>query len=307
MSTYEQKREANVKRNEEMMRSLGMNDDAEALKAAQAQKKQRKKPVRMADLLPSRERSSRNEGKTVKYTYDHSDRALGIAKESKPRGPGTVVWNNSNCFDAKKAEAATTRADAFSAASALPNCVKQLLKSHVSGGFWLQLPSAFCMNMPDTITEPNPQVMFDLEGCNGDGLPEEVPDGDVWEAIWLPKGSYPGGGLSGGWRGFSLDNNLAVGDTIVFEKLEGYRLRGTIFRALPLAENEDYLARDPGEVEKAAKEQAEMKATTGKRRLAGAPAAPRPQPAGICARTSTELYGWLRSIEHIVVAVVVEQ
>jgi hypothetical protein len=39
----------------------------------------------------------------------------------------------------------------------------------------------------------------------------------VWEAIWLPKGGG-GGGLSGGWRGFSLDNNLAFGDTIVFEK-----------------------------------------------------------------------------------------
>ena len=45
---------------------------------------------------------------------------------------------------------------------------------------------------------------------------------------------------------------MAYGDTIVFEKLEGHNLRGTIFRALPLVENAGYLARDPQEVEKTA-------------------------------------------------------
>ena len=78
--------------------------------------------------------------------------------------------------------------------------------------------------------------MFDLFGRSGDGLPSEVPDGDPWEVIWLPKGKG-GGGLSGGWRGFCIDNDLAVGDTVVFEKLEGNLLRGSIFRAIPLANN----------------------------------------------------------------------
>jgi hypothetical protein len=160
---------------------------------------------------------------------------------------GSVDWINTDWPDRVKAEAAVARAQKFVGKSKLPAMTKVLLKSHVSGSFWLQLPTAFCKCMPDTIAARSPQVRFDLSGESGDGLAKEVPDGDVWEVIWLPKGRS-GGGLSGGWRGFSIDNSLAVGDTIAFEKLEGNLLRGTIFRAIPLAENEQYMARPAAEV-----------------------------------------------------------
>ena len=263
---YEAQRAANIARNQEFMRSVGIVDAVEdAKRQRDALKKKRSPRVKQAAMEPMRA-SKRNEGKKVSYTYDHSDRALGLQRESRPRGPGSVDWDNISCEDPEKSRAAAERAEAFAATSALPSCVKVLLKSHVSGGFWLQLPSAFCESMPQDMGL-NPQVMFDLYGRSGDGLPEEVPDDDVWEAIWLRKGSN-GGGLSGGWRGFSIDNNLAAGDTIVFEKLEGHFLRGTIFRAIPLAENKEYCSRPAEQVAKVAEEVAALKASGKKRRYA---------------------------------------
>ena len=263
---YEAQRAANIARNEEFMRSVGIHDVVEETKRQRdALKKKRSPRVKPAAMEPMRA-SKRNEGKTVSYTYDHSDRALGLQRESRPRGPGSVDWDNISCEDPEKSRAAAERAEAFAATSSLPSCVKVLLKSHVSGGFWLQLPSAFCASMPQDMGL-NPQVMFDLYGRSGDGLPDEVPDDDVWEAIWLRKGSN-GGGLSGGWRGFSIDNNLAAGDTIVFEKLEGHFLRGTIFRAIPLAENKEYCSRPAEQVAKVAEEVAALKASGKKRRYA---------------------------------------
>ena len=189
------------------------------------------------------------------------------AAGSGRHGVASVDWLNTEWPDKAKAEAAATRAQKFVGKSKLPATIKVLLKSHVSGSFWLQLPAAFCRCMPDTIKVRPPQVMFDLSGQSGDGLAEEVPDGDVWEVIWLPKGRT-GGGLSGGWRGFSIDNSLAVGDTIAFEKLEGNRLQGTIFRAIPLAENVEYMARPAAEVAKVAAEVAAGRAKGLKRRYA---------------------------------------
>jgi hypothetical protein len=157
---YEKEREQNIKRNSDFLRTLGMDEDTAALRAAAAADKgarKRPKTNKPAHTAPPR-RGARNEGKVVKYTFDFSDRKLGIARESRPRGPGTVVWDNTAVPDAEKAEAATARAEAYAAQSEHANtervCVKQLLKSHISGGFWLQLPSHFCKCMPDTILNP---------------------------------------------------------------------------------------------------------------------------------------------------------
>lgn len=232
----ERLRAANIARNEAFMQSVGIVDAvAEREKAKELMRKKRKASPRVKAVPDGPARASaRNEGKTVSYTYDQSDRALGIKGDRGPRGPGAVDWDNISCEDPEKSQAAAERAEAFAAKStATANCHKVLLKSHISGGFWLQLPSAFCGCMPQNM-DLNPQVMFDLYGRSGDSLAAEVPDDDVWEVIWLRKGGN-GGGLSGGWRGFSIDNSLAFGDSIVFEKLDGNFLRGTIFRAIALA------------------------------------------------------------------------
>ena len=81
-----------------------------------------------------------------------------------------------------------------------PAFVKLMLPSHVSGGYWLQAPYGI-----------------------GDFLPEDTTtvvlqcDGEEWKTVWLVR-SANNGGLSGGWRGFAVDQRLAVGDACVFTK-----------------------------------------------------------------------------------------
>ncbi|KAL3697233.1 hypothetical protein R1sor_011309 [Riccia sorocarpa] len=92
-----------------------------------------------------------------------------------------------------------------------PSFVKNMLKSHVSGGFWLGLPVAFCK----THFRHDQKVTLEDE------------DGVAWEAVYLHNKN----GLSGGWRGFALDHNLSDGDAIVFELVEPNRFKVQIERA----------------------------------------------------------------------------
>ncbi|XP_073352136.1 B3 domain-containing protein Os06g0194400-like [Aegilops tauschii subsp. strangulata] len=79
-----------------------------------------------------------------------------------------------------------------------PSFVKPMKQSHVTGGFWLGLPSQFCgLYLPgsdDTIT------LEDEEGVE-------------YKTRYLALKT----GLSAGWRRFALDHNLVDGDCLVFE------------------------------------------------------------------------------------------
>ncbi|KAH9620071.1 hypothetical protein KSS87_006904 [Heliosperma pusillum] len=80
--------------------------------------------------------------------------------------------------------------------AAYPSFVKTMLPSHVSGGFWLGLPSKFCdVNLPkqDCII-----VLVDEAGKD-------------FKTNYLAHKS----GLSGGWRGFSIHQALQKGDVLV--------------------------------------------------------------------------------------------
>ncbi|KAL6982871.1 hypothetical protein U1Q18_016266 [Sarracenia purpurea var. burkii] len=87
-----------------------------------------------------------------------------------------------------------------------PTFVKPMTQSHVTGGFWLGLPAYFCRrNLPrrdETVT------LVDEEG-------EEFP------TVYLARKA----GLSGGWRGFSIDHGLVDGDALVFQLI-----RPTVFK-----------------------------------------------------------------------------
>jgi hypothetical protein len=105
---------------------------------------------------------------------------------SAPRKRGEsakIDWDNSQFIDKAKAEsqfkAATAAAQASDhAPAAVP---KLMLASHISGGFWLQLPSALAEFLP-----PEHGGVKCILEC-----------GDEWEVVWLRKGPK-GGGLSGG-------------------------------------------------------------------------------------------------------------
>ncbi|CAI0558178.1 unnamed protein product [Linum tenue] len=91
-----------------------------------------------------------------------------------------------------------------------PSFVKSMLISHVTGGFWLGLPKSFCkMNLPK---RDEVMTLIDEEG-------NEHP------TIYLPRKT----GLSGGWKGFAVDHNLADGDALIFQLI-----RPTAFKVVSI-------------------------------------------------------------------------
>lgn len=115
--------------------------------------------------------------------------------------------------------------------------MKTMMSSHVSGGFWCQAP------MPASVA---------LDGCKGTVHYELGDEGQAfqhlpasefnnavknscpatWDVIWLPRAKGGGVGFSGNWRGFAIDQQLKVGDVILWELLPSKRtFRVYIFRA----------------------------------------------------------------------------
>ncbi|XP_022951157.1 B3 domain-containing protein At5g42700-like [Cucurbita moschata] len=93
-----------------------------------------------------------------------------------------------------------------------PNFIRSMLPSHVSGGFWLGLPSHFCKtHLP-----------------NRDGIVTLIDeDGDEYPTVYLARKT----GLSGGWKGFSVAHKLADGDAVIFQFIKPTTCKVYIFRA----------------------------------------------------------------------------
>uniref|UniRef100_A0A8R7PYG3 TF-B3 domain-containing protein n=1 Tax=Triticum urartu TaxID=4572 RepID=A0A8R7PYG3_TRIUA len=79
-----------------------------------------------------------------------------------------------------------------------PSFVKPMKQSHVTGGFWLGLPTQFCR-------------LYLLESDHRITLEDE--EGDEYETLYLALKTV----LSAGWRKFALEHNLVDGDCLVFE------------------------------------------------------------------------------------------
>jgi len=92
--------------------------------------------------------------------------------------------------------------------------VKHMMPSLVTGGYWAQAPTQLCSAMP--------QGTYGIHLRVGNVL---------WPVTWLQRPS--GAGLSGGWRGFAVDQRLCVGDAVVFQLRDGSKrvLDVHIFRA----------------------------------------------------------------------------
>ncbi|KAL3843926.1 hypothetical protein ACJIZ3_001329 [Penstemon smallii] len=101
--------------------------------------------------------------------------------------------------------------------SKYPSFTKLMLRSHVSGGFWLGLPMQFCReHMPK---EDKTMVLVD-------------EDEQAYDTKYLTVKN----GLSGGWRGFSLAHELVEGDVLVFQLIEPCKFKVYIVRASKLTE-----------------------------------------------------------------------
>lgn len=157
-------------------------------------------------------------------------------RSSGPRGSSTINWNNTDIPDPEKSKAQfEATQDAATASTSIKAVAKLMLASHVSGGFWLQLPTSLGEVLPDV--QGGVKMML-----------QEKESMDVWEVVWLRKGKK-GGGLSGGWRGFAIDLELNAGDSVLFEYLGSKidkadrdadapgTLLATVNRAIPLEDN----------------------------------------------------------------------
>ncbi|KAL3515265.1 hypothetical protein ACH5RR_022167 [Cinchona calisaya] len=101
--------------------------------------------------------------------------------------------------------------------SIFPSCVKYMLRSHVTGGFWLSLPKQFC----------------DLHLPKKDDIVVLVDENDQeYKTKYLVEKN----GLSGGWRGFSIAHNLLEGDVLVFQLIKPCVLKVYIVRGNGLTE-----------------------------------------------------------------------
>ncbi|KAL6659284.1 hypothetical protein ACP70R_003324 [Stipagrostis hirtigluma subsp. patula] len=101
-----------------------------------------------------------------------------------------------------------------------PIFVKPMTQSHVTGGFWLGLPTQFCRKyLPkrdETIT-----------------LVDE--DDDESDTFYLANKR----GLSAGWRGFSIEHKLVDGDCLVFQLIARTKFKVYIIRASSYYENDE--------------------------------------------------------------------
>ncbi|RCV29593.1 hypothetical protein SEVIR_6G023400v4 [Setaria viridis] len=104
--------------------------------------------------------------------------------------------------------------------SRFPIFVKPMTQSHVTGGFWLGLPTPFCRkHLPkrdETIT------LVDEED-------------DESDTLYLARKM----GLSAGWRGFSIEHKLVDGDCLIFQLIERTKFKVYIIRARSYYKNED--------------------------------------------------------------------
>ncbi|KAI3868929.1 hypothetical protein MKW92_023144 [Papaver armeniacum] len=100
-----------------------------------------------------------------------------------------------------------------------PSFVKLMVKSHVSGGFSLGIPSKFCAKF--MLKEDISMTLLDEEGK------EHIA-------------KYLAGkcGLSAGWRGFAIDHKLVEGDAVVFQLIEINKFKVYIVRTISLGEVE---------------------------------------------------------------------
>ncbi|TVU43291.1 hypothetical protein EJB05_09747, partial [Eragrostis curvula] len=85
--------------------------------------------------------------------------------------------------------------------SGFPSFVKPMTQSHVTGGFWLGLPTDFCRKY---LPKRDEHITLVNE------------DDEEFDTLYLA----PKRGLSAGWRGFAIDQKLVDGDCLVFELTE---------------------------------------------------------------------------------------
>ncbi|XP_052158241.1 B3 domain-containing protein Os06g0194400 [Oryza glaberrima] len=101
-----------------------------------------------------------------------------------------------------------------------PIFVKPMLQSHVTGGFWLSLPTHFSRKY---LPKRDETIRLVDE------------EDDEFDTLYLANKR----GLSGGWRGFSIAHKLVDGDCLVFQLIQRTKFKVYIIRASSYYETDD--------------------------------------------------------------------
>ena len=238
LSEYEKQRLANIARNEAALAALGIGQAKRDMAALERERARARVggngPKRSAPYGPARA-SSRIQGKPgptyaeVEEAEAQSSASWVGRRNTARRDFYATGFNNTVWPTQEQVAAAAAAAEETVTASQVPASVKVMLPSHVSGGYWLQLPVDLAEHLPGSLGKHRFRLL------DSTGAEPASGGGPGFPVIWLRRGGS-GGGLSGGWRGFAIDRELGVGDVVAFEKVDGNQLRATIHRAITLEE-----------------------------------------------------------------------
>lgn len=206
--TYEELRKHRVEENKKRMVELGLDELAKSLGGSKGETSTKRAPKRRP---PEEEqgvarRSSRVAAKPA-VTYNEAP----VHRVEKGEKVETRHGLPKQYLKDKARMAAIDAAEEVLKEIRNPAFIKPLLGSHTTGGFWMGLQNSFCKSFLPTEDE---KLMLEANGME-------------WECVYL---AYKNG-LSGGWRSFSIDNELRDGDCCIFELLNKRRFVVHIFRA----------------------------------------------------------------------------
>eukprot|EP00249_Psilotum_nudum_P007913 c20909_g1_i1 orf=292-1428(+) len=222
-TSYEQIRKHRLEENKKRMEELGLTDLSKSLlhnvspiSKSSASRQVRPRTVKETVIVELR-RSSRVANSPLP-DYREVDADIPIGRR---RSHFQVVSASRSSLLLRKYASDDARIHAADRAERLqkeldpknPSFVKLMLQSHVSGGFWMGLPSFFCKTY---LPGRDGRIVLEDENC------------EEWETVYL---AYKNG-LSGGWRGFSLDHGLQDGDALVFELVQCNRFKVYIVRSV---------------------------------------------------------------------------
>ncbi|GAB2222514.1 hypothetical protein Droror1_Dr00016630 [Drosera rotundifolia] len=249
---YEECRRKRVEENMKRMEQLNLHKLSDSLKK-KTPSPMMPSPAKVKPKLPPRDRLPltpvrRSSRVADKLPPNYKEYALDPFER-----PGRRVYNRRDLLNRVYASDndrmhAIQRAKELEASldSEFPVFVKPMLQSHVTGGFWLGLPVHFCkIHLP----HHDEMVMLVDE------------DNQTWETKYLALKT----GLSGGWRGFSIDHELVDGDALVFQLINPTTFKVYIIKVKCPEGSEESNAETEEVMDVASSKESEKKSKAGKR------------------------------------------
>lgn len=214
--TYEETRRKRMEENKKRMEELNLNNLSTALRPSISPKPSPVKQSKPRTVRPHVDPSFLRRSNRVADKPAPNYNEVAVEPFSLPRSRKSYqrrdLLNRVYAADRDRMNA-ILRAEKLESGldSTFPSFVKPMLQSHVTGGFWLGLPSSFC-----TDHLPKDDEIFTLED----------DDGNESKSKYLGKKN----GLSAGWRGWAIEHELVDGDALVFHLIKPRKFKVYIIR-----------------------------------------------------------------------------